>query len=311
MDVATSHLKPRVLVIAGPTAVGKTGISILVAKALNGEIISADSAAVYRGLDVGAAKIRPPQMQGVPHHGIDWAEPSAPFSVADFQWRAGSVIQDILARGHLPIIVGGTGLWIRALIRDYRLPEQSPPSPLRDHLDAMGKHYGFASLQRQLRVVDPQSYQAIDGRDHRRLVRALEVFMTSGQVLPRSTSDSPYRATYWVLTRTVSDLHERIRERAQAMLDGGLVDEVRALLAEGVPKTAQSFTAIGYKETLDWLYGRLTDEERDRLIIRHTQQFAKRQLTWFRAEKQARWIDLSAWPVDAAVDKIVQSMREG
>ncbi|PSR20736.1 MAG: tRNA (adenosine(37)-N6)-dimethylallyltransferase MiaA [Sulfobacillus acidophilus] len=298
------------LVIAGPTAVGKTVISISVAKALDGEVISADSAAVYRGLNVGAAKIRPQDTQGVPHHGLDWADPATPFSVADFQLRAGRVIEDILTRGRLPIIVGGTGLWIRALIRHYHLPEQASPGPLRAHLDAMGQQYGFESLRRQLRVVDPQSYQAIDRHDHRRLVRALEVFMTSGQVLPRNTSDSPYHATYWVLTRTVSDLHERIRRRTQAMLDQGLVTEVKALLAAGVPKTAQSFTAIGYKETIDWLWGRLTDEERNRLIIRHTQQLAKRQLTWFRAEKDARWIDLSAWPVDAAIEKIVQSMRD-
>lgn len=311
MDVAASLVKPRILVIAGPTGVGKTRIGICVAKALNGEIISADSAAVFRGLDIGTAKIQAEEAQGVCHYGLDWAEPDRPFSVADFQIKAGLVLQNVVARGHVPIIVGGTGLWIRALIRDYRLPEQSAPANLRTVLNRIGQQYGFESLRRQLRVVDPQSYQAIDAHDHRRLVRALEVFIASGHVLPRSApADSPYDAVYWVLTRSVTDLHERIRQRTRTMIDGGLVDEVQGLLTAGVPKNAQSLTAIGYRETIDWLYGRLTTEERDRLIVRHTQQLAKRQLTWFRAEKEARWLDLSAWPVDAAVDKIVQSMRE-
>lgn len=300
------------LVIAGPTAVGKTELSLQAAEALNGEIISADSAAVFRGLDIGTAKVGPPERQRVPHHGIDLVDAGESFSVADFQRMARQAIADIRRRGRFPVVVGGTGLWIRALIRDFQLPDEAGPSPLRRHLEERAERYGFESLRRQLRVVDPASYRAIQPADHRRLIRALEVFLTSGKTLARTAPHaSPYDAVYWVLTRSVSDLHSRIRERTETMMTRGLAAEVIRLLEAGVDARAQSLSAIGYRETVDWYYGLVTDRERDELIVRHTQQYAKRQLTWFRSEKTARWLDLSAWPHDAALAKIVQSVQQG
>lgn len=288
---------------------GKTDISLAVARALNGEIISADSAAVFRGLDIGTAKPSWQARQQIPHHGLDLVDARESFSVADYQAYATEAIREIEARGHRPILVGGTGLWIRAVIRNYRLPEEAGVSPLRAALTQQGQRDGFASLRRQLRVVDPASYAAISGQDHRRLVRALEVFMTTGRPLVRQQDDPPrYRAVYWVLTRSVSELHERIHHRIEEMIARGLVEEVHTLLATGIPKGSQSLSVIGYREMVDWLFGRVTDQERNALILRHTHQLAKRQLTWFRSEKNARWLDLSAWPGDAAVQKIVESV---
>lgn len=298
------------LVIAGPTAVGKTAIGLAVAQALEGEIISADSQAVYRGLDIGTAKASLSDRERTPHHGIDLADPGSAFSVADFQNAMTQAIADIQRRDRLPIIVGGTGLWIRALVRGFHLPEEGRPSPLRGRLTRLGEQEGYDSLRRQLRVVDPDSYQAIGANDHRRLVRALEVFMTTGRVMIRHQSEtSGFPVVYWVLTRSIQELRQRIQQRTERMIHEGLTDEVHELLRAGVSPHAQSLTAIGYRETVEWLYGRLTAVERDALITRHTNQLAKRQLTWFRAEKNARWLDLSAWPEEAAILKIVESMR--
>ncbi len=296
------------LVIAGPTAVGKTELSLQVAERLGGEIVSADSASVYRGLDIGAAKPSPEDQRRVPHWLIDVVGPEASFSVADFQRLAKQAVADIHGRGRLPIVVGGTGLWIRALVRDFSLPAEAPPTILREHLHATGETYGFESLRRQLRVVDPVSYHAIAGNDHRRIVRALEVFQASGRRLARNAPDrSPFRPVYWVLTRSVQELHDRIRDRVQGMLADGLVEEVTTRLHAGLAPRSQSLLAIGYRETVDWWFGLLSERERDALIVRHTQQFAKRQLTWFRSEKDARWLDLSAWSLDEAAAKIAAS----
>lgn len=299
-----------IVIIAGPTAVGKTNISLAVARAIDGEIISADSAAVFRGLDIGTAKPTAAERTQIAHHGLDLVDPSDSFSVADFQQHAGDAIQDIVSRGKRPIVVGGTGLWIRALVRGYELSPQAGPSGLRIRIHDAAVQDEFRSLRRQLQVVDPASYAAIAANDHRRLVRALEVWITTGHPLRRGqNSESRYAPIYWVLSRSVAELHQRIESRTRAILRAGLAEEASRLIAAGVPPRAQSMSAIGYRETVDWLYGRLTQTERDHLIVRHTQQLAKRQLTWFRSETDARWLDLSAWPLDDAVAKIVQSAR--
>ncbi|MCY0899960.1 MAG: tRNA (adenosine(37)-N6)-dimethylallyltransferase MiaA [Firmicutes bacterium] len=303
--------KRPLLVIAGPTAVGKSDLSLMVAEAIGGEIISADSQSVYRGLDIGAAKVSLADRQRVRHHGIDVVGPHDTFSVADFQRLAKAAIDDITRRGHVPMLVGGTGLWIRAVVKDFPLPQEAPPTALRQQLATWGEQYGYDALRRQLRVVDPASYQAIQPNDHRRLIRALEVFYTTNRRLPRTApADAPYQTIYWVLTRSIHELHRRIEQRVATMLQDGLVREVGQLLSVGVPRRAQSLGGIGYRETVDWYYGLLTASERDRLIVRHTQQYAKRQLTWFRSEKDARWLDLSSWPLQDAVNKIVHSVKD-
>ncbi len=308
MDGADNEQKLPLIVIAGPTAAGKSEIALAVAEQVGGEIISADSAQVYRGLNVGTAKVMGPDRQRVPHWGLDVVEPSATFSVKDFQQLARQAVIDIVGRGRLPIVVGGTGLWIRALVEHYALPEAVGATPWRARLTHAGETWGWDSLRRQLKVVDPDSYRRIDPHDHRRLVRALEVFMAAGHRLTHQPGEtSPFQVVFWVLTWPPPQLKQRIRERTQHMIQHGLEDEVAELLRQGVPRTAQSLNAIGYRETVDWFYGRLTRAERDRLIVRHTEQYAKRQLTWFRAEKRARWLDLSVWTRAEAIAKIVDS----
>lgn len=310
MDDEHSQATVPVLVIAGPTAVGKTEIGLRVARALHGEIISVDSAAVFRGLDIGTAKPSLQDRAQIAHHMIDVVDPQDVFSVADFQQQAAAAMVAIQRRGHLPVIVGGTGLWIRALIRNYDFPKEADRSPLRQELAHVAARYGLDSLARQLRVIDPRSYAAIHPNDQRRLIRAIEVFQTTGKRLVRDASPaSPFRAVYWVMTRPIAELNERIALRSRMMIESGLVGEVANLLRSGVSPRAQSVNSIGYRETIDYLYGRLTERERDDLIIRHTQQFARRQLTWFRSEKDARWLDLSSWSLEEAEEKIVAAMQ--
>lgn len=307
MDAGDSEL--TVLVIAGPTAVGKTDIGLEVAMRVGGEIISADSAAVFRQLDRGTAKPSEAARRLVPHHGIDLVTADSTFSVADFQAYCQKSIADIARRGHVPIIVGGTALWIRAVARGYDLPPEAGPSPLRIRIHDAAAPDAFRSLRRQLAVVDPDSYRAINPHDHRRLVRAMEVFMATGRPMNRRpAAHAPYRIVYWVLSRSIGDLHERIKTRVQSMLNSGWAMEVQALLQEGLDRRAQSLSAIGYREMVDWLYGLETESERDGHIVKHSQQLAKRQLTWFRSEPEARWLDLSAWTQAAAVDKIAKSL---
>ncbi|MHB1955770.1 MAG: tRNA (adenosine(37)-N6)-dimethylallyltransferase MiaA [Sulfobacillus sp.] len=299
------------LVLAGPTAVGKTELSLLLAQRLGAEIISADSAQVYRGLDIGSAKLRPEDRLGIPHHLIDVVEPDQAFSVADFQILANRAIDAVWHRGHLPMVVGGTGLWIKSLTRNYQFVEETDAShPLRSQLEFLGQSYGWDSVRRQLRLVDPDSWRNIHPHDHRRLIRALEVFLTTGRRLPRAPAAfSRFATRYWVLTRPMAELNQRIGRRVSQMLDQGFESEVVGLLKSGISPKSQSLSAIGYRDVVDWYLGKSSQRERDALIAKHTRAYAKRQLTWWRAEPEARWIDLSAWSVQEALDVITQNAR--
>lgn len=287
--------KLPLLVIAGPTAVGKSELAIRLAQKVHGEIISCDSAQVYRGLNVGTAKIQPAQMQGVAHHLLDVVDARERFTVADYQQRARDVIWEVAKRGHLPVIVGGTGLWLRALVRGFEFSPEEDHADLRSHITEIARHHGWESIRRLLRMVDVESYRKISSADRRRLARALEVWWSSGRRLARSPGGSPYRVSYWVLFRPIASIHARIAERAQAMLAEGLQQEVMSLLSQGVERSAQSLNAIGYRETVDWCYGRVADAELENLIRRHTEQLAKRQMTWFRSEGDVHWLDLEAY----------------
>jgi tRNA dimethylallyltransferase len=298
--------KLALLVIAGPTAVGKSDLALAVAREIGGEIISCDSAQVYRGLDIGTAKLLPKDRAGIPHHLIDIAEPAARFTVADFQAAARAAIADVAGRGRLPIVVGGTGLWLRSLTRGFEFPAEAQENHgARLRIEQAAGRFGWEAIRRAVRMVDPVSFARIGPQDRRRLTRALEVWLNAGQRIARGTLEEPYRVSYWVLTRPIGNLHERIRRRAETMLQSGLIDEVRALLEQGVPRHAQSLTAIGYRETVDYLWGLIARAELGPLIIRHTEQLVKRQLTWFRSESDAHWLDLSAWGEDRAVRQIV------
>ncbi len=304
--------KHPLLILAGPTAAGKTEISLAIAHELNGAVISCDSAQVFRGLDIGTAKLLTEARRGIPHYGIDIIDPHEPFSVADYQHYAQPAITEIVQQGKLPILVGGTGLWIRALIQNYLFSPQEPriSRVIRQHIRMIGDEHGWDIVRSILNTVDPASYHAIAPQDYNRLTRALEVFWTTGKPLPRDPQESPYRVSYWVLTRPLTELYERIGLRTREMIRQGLPNEVLALLHNGVSPSSQALSAIGYKETVKWAFGLATEEERDLLIVRHTRQYAKRQLTWFRSEKGARWLDLSFLSPQRVIQHIVHDVKE-
>ncbi|MDA8193167.1 MAG: tRNA (adenosine(37)-N6)-dimethylallyltransferase MiaA [Thermaerobacter sp.] len=297
-------------ILAGPTAAGKTALSLELARAIGGEIISADSAQVFRGCDIGSAKLPAEQRMGIPHHLIDTVAPTGVFSVADFQRLAKAAARDIWTRGRLPLVVGGTGLFIRALLRGYRFSDEATPGPVRERILQMAQRDGWHAVHRLLRLVDPDSYRRIAPTDQRRTARALEVFWTSGRRLAHAPGPADYHYRYWVVTRPPASLKSRIEARVQAMLQTGFETEVGELLAAGVSRRAQCMQAIGYREMADWYRGWATTDERNGLIVRHTRQYAKRQLTWFRAEPDARWLDLSVWTPEQALAELVRSAEQ-
>lgn len=299
------------MVLTGPTAVGKTALSLALAHAMNAEIVSADSIQVYKHLDIGSAKIAKSEQENIPHHLIDIIDPTQPFSVNDYVTLARQAIQQICQRGHLPLLVGGTGLWIRAVIRGYEFPP-TPTNPriTRAQLEQQAARYGWESIRRQLFLVDPESWHHIEPQDHRRLIRALEVYLnTDRQIAREPAGTTPYRAVYWVLTRPASELSARIQARVQSMLDQGLEREVVHLLQSGTPPRSQSLAAIGYRDMVDWYYGKSTRVERNQLIVKHTRAYAKRQLTWWRSEPTAHWLDLSVWTEPEALQELEKSAR--
>ncbi len=297
------------MVLAGPTAVGKSALAIALAHAMGAEIVSCDSVQVYRGLNIGSAKVRPEETKGVPHHLIDVVDPDQRFTVADYQAQALRAITEIHRRGHLPVLVGGTGLWLRAVTRGFAFPAEDQDGPLRHQIAEAAEGYGWEAIRRALRMVDPESYQKIAAADRRRLARALEVWWNTGRPLVRSPGASPYRVSYWVLFRPVAELHRRIGQRVEAMLEAGLTDEVAGFLRGGISPRAQSLSAIGYRETVEWCLGRLTPAELERLIRRHSEQLAKRQMTWFRSEDAVHWLDLAAFGEQRALDALLGAAR--
>jgi tRNA dimethylallyltransferase len=300
--------KIPLVVIAGPTAVGKSGLAIALAEQVGGEIISGDSAQVYRGCDIGSAKVRGEEMRGVAHHLIDVVDPEDRFTVADFQQLAGAAIADIYRRGRLPILVGGTGLWLRAVVRGYRFPPQDDENPVRSHIAEVARRYGWDALRRTLQMVDPESFAKISAGDRRRVSRAMEVWWTTGNRLPRTADGSPYDVSYWVLFRPIAELHLRIGARVEQMLRDGLKEEVGGLLSRGVPRRAQSLSAIGYREMVDWYFGLSEEQVVGDLIRRHSEQLAKRQMTWFRSEDDVHWLDLGAWGDSRALGAIARDL---
>ncbi len=287
MDVAESA---PLLVLLGPTAVGKTELAIRWAEAVGAEIIQADSTTVYRGFDIGTAKPGPAEQGRVRHHLIDAADPTERFTAARFQTLGYEAVRVITARGHVPLVVGGTGLFIRALVDNYPFPPE-PPAAVREALAARLQAEGLAALRRQLRIVDPASFQIIAPRDARRTLRALEVVLGTSRRLPRHPG--PPRPVLRVgLLRSRDVLAARIAARTHAQLQAGLLDEVLAHLRCGISPHASAFQALGYREGVLWARGLVGAGELESLIVRRTRQYAKRQLTWFRRERDVRWIDL-------------------
>ena len=287
-------MPPKILTIVGPTASGKTGLSIALALAHNGEVVSADSMQIYHGMDIGTAKVTAAEAQGVPHHMIDVADPAEDFSVARYVELAAACVDDILARGRLPIVVGGTGLYVDALLSGRTFASQS--TGWREKLQTRGAEEGMAVLLEELRQVDPEAAARLHVKDEKRIIRALEVWHETGRTITQhnlETQAIPPR--YDSLTLALSaverkDLWRRIDLRVDRMMADGLVDEVRGLMAAGVPDTATSMQAIGYKELAAALRtGSDLSGAAEEVKLR-SRQYAKRQLTWFRRDQGVKWL---------------------
>ena len=296
--------KNKLIVLAGPTAVGKTALSILLAKRIGGEIISADSMQVYRHMDIGSAKITASEMEGVPHHLIDILEPTEEFNVFLFQSLARQAIKEISSRGNIPIVVGGTGLYIQALLYDIAFEGEEDHSEIRSGLEREADEKGLDALYSQLCLVDPRSAEAIHPHNRKRLIRALEFYRLNGYPISRHNErerekKSPYDFSYFVITDERSRLYQKIEERVDHMIEEGLVPEVQRLKEMGCDRNMVSMQGLGYKEIMDFLDGSCTLEEAVLRIKQDTRHFAKRQLTWFRRERDVIWIDKSIYGTEA------------
>lgn len=287
--------KQPLLVLVGPTAVGKTALSLSIAKAWNAEIISGDSMQVYRGMDIGTAKIRENEREGVPHHLIDIRDPEEAYSAADFQAEAARMIEEIAGRGKLPFVVGGTGLYIESLCYNYQFADRGSDGAFRAEQEAYAAAHGAEALHAKLAEIDPKAAQRLHSNDLRRVVRALEVYHTTGQTFSEQQEGqqkvSPYELVIIGLTMDRAELYRRIEQRIDEMLEEGLVAEVERLLDRNLPLHAVPMQALGYKEIARYLRGECSYDAAVELLKRDTRRFAKRQLSWFRHMQDIRWID--------------------
>lgn len=284
------------LVLLGPTAVGKTRLSLELAEALGAEIISGDSMQVYRGMDIGTAKIAPAEMNGIPHHLIDIHDPQEAYSVAEFQEQGARLIEEISGRGKLPFIVGGTGLYIESLCYGFRFSEAVADEAFRSEQEAYAEAHGAEALHARLVAVDPASAERLHPNDRRRIIRALEIHHQTNVPLSASLAgqkkESPYDLCLIGLTMDRQILYKRIEDRIDQMLAEGLVAEVQGLLEKGYGRSLVSMQGLGYKEIAAYLEGETTLAEAVVLLKRDTRRFAKRQLSWFRHMKEIQWVDV-------------------
>ena len=305
--------KRPLIILTGPTAVGKTKASIGLAKAVGGEIISADSMQVYKKMDIGSAKITKDEMEGVPHYLIDVLEPDEEFHVARFQEMAKEALEKIYENGHVPIIVGGTGFYIQALLYDIDFTKGDEDTSIRKELELFAEEHGPEKLHEMLREIDPKSADAIHANNVKRVIRAIEYFRQTGKQISEHNEterqkESPYNFAYFVLNDERKNLYDRIEKRIDLMIEAGLLDEVKALHQEGYTKDMVSMQGLGYKEILDYLNGECSLEEAVYILKRDTRHFAKRQITWFKRERDVIWIDKHEFRYDEG--KILESMLE-
>lgn len=305
--------KKPLIVLTGPTAVGKTALSIQLARRIGGEIISADSMQVYRHMDIGTAKIRLEEMDGVPHHLIDILEPTEDFNVVRFQALARAAAEDIYSRGKIPIVAGGTGFYIQALLNDIDFTQIDENTQFREEMERLAAEQGAEVLHERLRAVDPESAEAIHANNVKRVIRALEYYEQTGEKISahneaERAKTSPYHFFYYVLNTNRTVLYERIEKRIDEMMEEGLVEEVRQLQAMGCRRDSVAMQGLGYKEILDYLDGACTLEDAIYKIKRDTRHFAKRQITWFKRENHVTWINKKDYNYDE--DKILEVMLE-
>lgn len=307
------ELKKPLIVLTGPTAAGKTELSIALAKKLNGAIISADSMQVYKYMNIGSAKIRPEEMQGVRHYLVDVLDPREEFHVARFQQMAKEAMEEIYRNGQLPIVVGGTGFYIQALLKDIDFDESSGELPCRKELEETARREGGAVLYERLKQVDPESAEAIHPNNVKRVIRALEFYQETGQPISLHNKEQkekqpPYTYAYFVLNDDRARLYERIDRRVDRMVEQGLVEEVRWLKEHGYDRSLVSMQGLGYKELFPYLDGTCSLEEAVEIIKRDTRHFAKRQITWFKREPDVIWLNQQEFGYDK--EKILKRMLE-
>ena len=306
-------MRQPLIIITGPTASGKTALSVELAKRIGGEIISADSMQVYRYMDVGSAKVTVEEMDGVPHHLIDVLDPQDSFNVVIFQEMAKEAIKKIYANGHIPIVAGGTGFYIQALLYDIDFTDNDGDMEYRHHLEELAKEQGAEVFHSMLKEVDPPSAEAIHANNVKRVIRALEFYKKTGQRISdhneeERQKESPYNFAYYVLNMDRATLYDRIDLRVDKMIEAGLEEEVKQLKAMGCTRDMVSMQGLGYKEILDYLNGELSLEEAVYILKRDTRHFAKRQLTWFKREKDVTWVTQENFGFDR--EKILNWMTE-
>ncbi len=309
-------MKKPLIVIAGPTASGKSSLSVELAKKINGEIISADSMQVYKGMDIGTAKITKQEMDGIIHHLIDILEPDEPFNVNIFQKLAKEAIEEIYSKGKIPIIAGGTGFYIQAVAYDIDFQETSTDTEYRDYLTKLAAENNTLLFE-MLKKLDPQSSEKIHINNTKRIIRALEYYKQTGKKisehnLAEREKESPYKLLFYVLNMDRELLYRRIDSRVDIMFEQGLEKEVRGLLERGYTKDMISMQGLGYKETIDAIYGEYSFEHCINIIKRDTRHFAKRQLTWFRREKNVIWLNLEEYQFknENILPKIIKDIEE-
>jgi tRNA dimethylallyltransferase len=305
--------KRPLIVIIGPTAVGKTAVSIQLAKRLDGEIVSADSRLLYRGMDIGTAKPTEQEMGDVPHHLIDVADPDENWNLAIYQREAYRIIDDIHDRGKLPFLVGGTGQYIRSIIEGWQIPPQRPDYDLRDALNQWAEEIGAEALYERLEKLDPEAAEKIDYRNLRRTVRALEVIFKTGERFSdlRRKQTCPYYPIIFGIARPRDVLYERIDRRIERMLDRGFIGEVEQLLDQGYPPELPTMSAIGYSEVVQYLQGKISLEEAVTLMKRRTRTFVRRQANWFKPDDpRITWLEASKNLVDRMEKSITKRLKE-
>ena len=301
----------KLFIITGPTGVGKTKLSLALAKKIQGAIISADSMQVYKGMDLGTDKIKKEDQEGICHYGLDIIDPKEGYSVAQFQEDVAGYLKEIQKKGMNPILVGGTGLYLHSLMYALDFSREKENADLRKNLDDLYEKEGVASLRKLLLKEDPEALEHVDSNNPQRLIRAIELAKAGkkkGRNFDQIREDR--QVILVVLNRDREELYRRINNRVDQMLEEGLVEEVKTLVQKGLGKDDQAMKAIGYKEVLSYLEGETSYEDMVQLLKRNSRRYAKRQLTWFRRYPQAHWIDLSVLEPEEALEKMMELWRD-
>ena len=304
-------MKKPLIILTGPTAVGKTELSVKLAKALQGEIISADSIQVYKYMDIGSAKVTKEEMEGVKHYLIDELMPDEEFNIFYFKEKAKEYVNEIYKNNHIPIVAGGTGFYIQSLLYDIEFKNEESDDQIRNELYQLYEKQGAAYIHNILKEIDPESAVAIHENNVKRVIRAIEYYRLNGEKISthnerEKQKNSPYNFKYYCLNMDRKLLYERINKRVDIMVKNGLVEEVKSLLNMGYSKNLVSMQGIGYKEIVLYLEGNITLEEAVEMIKQETRRFAKRQLTWFRREKEVTFINYEDFDFDK--EKVLEIM---